>query len=50
MKKIAVLSDIHGNNAALEAVVDDLKRKHVDMVIKVIIYPDLYGPRKPLNI
>ena len=35
MKKIAVLSDIHGNIAALKAVVDDIQRKNVDQVINL---------------
>ena len=33
MQKIAFLSDIHGNILALEAVVDDLKRRGVDTVV-----------------
>jgi hypothetical protein len=35
MQKIAVLSDIHGNIAALERVVDDLRSRHVDGVINL---------------
>ena len=34
-KKIAVISDIHGNIVALEAVVADIKRKKVDQVINL---------------
>ncbi|MEN8222901.1 MAG: hypothetical protein ABFR36_06540 [Acidobacteriota bacterium] len=32
-EKLAILSDIHGNISALEAVVDDLKKKQVEEVI-----------------
>ena len=35
VKRIAVLSDIHGNIAALEAVVNDMKQKRVDQVINL---------------
>ena len=34
-KKIAVISDIHGNIVALEAVVADIKRKKIDQVINL---------------
>ena len=34
-KRIAVISDIHGNIVALEAVVADIKRKKVDQVINL---------------
>jgi predicted phosphodiesterase len=34
-KRIAVISDIHGNIVALEAVVADVKRKKVDQVINL---------------
>ena len=35
MKRIAVLSDIHGNFAALEKVVQDIKRRGVDQVVNL---------------
>ena len=35
MKRIAVLSDIHGNIAALEAVVNDIKRKNIDHIVNL---------------
>lgn len=35
MKKIAVLSDIHGNLAALEKVVDDFKQRQVNAVVNL---------------
>jgi putative phosphoesterase len=35
MQKIAILSDIHGNIAALEKVVDDIKTRQVDRVINL---------------
>lgn len=34
-KRIAVLSDIHGNLPALEAVVNDMKPKNIDLVINL---------------
>jgi len=33
--RIALLSDIHGNLLALEAVVDDLQRRQVDRVVNL---------------
>ena len=35
MKKIAVISDIHGNILALKAVVEDLNRRKIDKVINL---------------
>lgn len=35
MQKIAILSDIHGNIAALEKVVDDIKTRQVDRVVNL---------------
>jgi putative phosphoesterase len=35
MKKIAILSDIHGNILALEKVVEDLQQRQVDVVINL---------------
>jgi len=43
--KIAVLSDIHGNRWALEAVVEDLHRRRVDRVVN--LGDALYGPLDP---
>ena len=31
--RIAVVSDLHGNLAALEAVAEDLERERVDLVV-----------------
>ncbi|MCV2352694.1 metallophosphatase family protein [Paucibacter sp. B2R-40] len=45
--RIAVLSDIHGNLAALEAVVADLKRRGVDAVVN--LGDSLSGPLLPLE-
>ncbi|HPG38433.1 MAG TPA: metallophosphoesterase family protein [bacterium] len=45
MKKIAVLADIHGNVAALTAVLQDLQRRHVDTIIN--LGDVLYGPLAP---
>ncbi len=35
MKRLAVISDIHGNILALEAVVADIKRKNVDTIVNL---------------
>ena len=43
--KLAVLSDIHSNVFALEAVIDDAKRHSVDMIIN--LGDILYGPIAP---
>lgn len=40
MKKIAILSDIHGNMPALEAVIEDIKCRNID---EVICIGDLIG-------
>ena len=45
--RIAVLADIHGNLAALEAVVDDLTRRGVDAVVN--LGDSLSGPLLPLE-
>jgi predicted phosphodiesterase len=45
--RIAVLSDIHGNLAALEAVVGDLERRGVDAVVN--LGDSLSGPLLPLE-
>ncbi|WP_411970129.1 metallophosphoesterase family protein [Paucibacter sp. Y2R2-4] len=43
--RIAVLSDIHGNLAALEAVVADFRRRGVDAVVN--LGDSLSGPLLP---
>ncbi|TRZ90188.1 MAG: metallophosphoesterase [Rhodocyclaceae bacterium] len=45
--RIALLSDIHGNLAALEAVADDLRRRTVDAVVN--LGDSLSGPLLPLE-
>lgn len=44
-KKIAVISDIHGNSFALQAVLEDLDKQHVDAVLN--LGDSLYGPLNP---
>jgi putative phosphoesterase len=46
-KKIAVLSDIHGNNVALEAVLLDISRRNIDAVVN--LGDSLYGSLNPLK-
>ena len=45
MKTIAAISDIHGNILALEAVVRDIARRHVDTVVN--LGDHLSGPLWP---
>lgn len=45
--RIAVLSDIHGNWAALQAVLRDLLRRGVDRVVN--LGDALSGPLQPLQ-
>jgi len=45
--RIAILSDIHGHLAALEAVVADLRRRMADAV--VILGDKVSGPLLPLE-
>ena len=45
MNRIAVLSDIHGNRWALEAVLEDIERNPVDAVLN--LGDVLYGPLDP---
>ena len=33
MRKIAIISDIHGNLQALEAIIEDIKNKNIDEII-----------------
>ncbi|MCP4179694.1 MAG: metallophosphoesterase [bacterium] len=32
MKKIAIISDIHGNIPALESVLEDIKKRNIDSI------------------
>ena len=41
---IAVLSDIHGNNAALEAILEKIQRHHVD---RIVVAGDIIGGPEP---
>jgi len=43
--RIAALSDIHGNSRALEAVLDDIRRRGVDRIVNC--GDSLYGPLDP---
>ena len=45
--RIAILSDIHGNLAALEAVTEDLRHRAVDAVVN--LGDGLSGPLLPLE-
>ncbi len=45
MKKIAVLSDIHGNSWALQKVLDDATQKDIDTIFN--LGDSLYGPLDP---
>lgn len=45
MKRLAVLSDIHGNSWALEAVLADIEKQHVDGCVN--LGDSLYGPLDP---
>jgi putative phosphoesterase len=47
MKRVAILSDIHGNLPALQAVVDDLARQEIETVIT--LGDHLSGPLWPLE-
>ena len=44
-EKIAVISDIHGNFWALQSVLDDLKKRNVDVIFN--LGDSLYGPLDP---
>jgi putative phosphoesterase len=46
--RIAVISDIHGNLAALEAVLTDIRRRHVDATLALGDY--VSGPFDPLGV
>ena len=43
--KVAVISDIHGNRLALEAVLDDIRRQKVDAIFN--LGDLLSGPLEP---
>src|SRR5262249_37611525 len=45
MMKIATLSDIHGNLAALDAVLDDVRREGADLIVN--LGDILSGPLRP---
>lgn len=44
-KKIAVISDIHGNSCALQAVLKDLEKQQIETVLN--LGDSLYGPLNP---
>lgn len=44
-KKIAIISDIHGNSIALSEVLQDIKKKEIDTIIN--LGDSLYGPLDP---
>lgn len=44
-ERIGIISDIHGNQLALEAVVEDLEKNHVETVLN--LGDSLYGPLDP---
>ncbi|MEO2222692.1 metallophosphoesterase family protein [Priestia megaterium] len=46
-QKIAIISDIHGNSLALEAVLSDISRRGIDTVFN--LGDSLYGPLDPLG-
>jgi predicted phosphodiesterase len=45
--RLAILSDVHGNRWALEAVLRDLERRSVDDVVN--LGDSLYGPLDPVG-
>ncbi len=48
MSKIAVLADIHGNVLALDAVLEDIDKKEVDVVVN--LGDVFYGPLRPEDV
>lgn len=46
-KSIAVISDIHSNRLALEAVLQDISERQVDIVVN--LGDSLFGPVDPLG-
>ncbi|QWH38377.1 metallophosphoesterase family protein [Bacillus mycoides] len=47
-RKIAIISDIYGNSHALKAVLKDISRRKVEMIIN--LGDSVYGPLDPLGI
>ncbi|WP_371804181.1 metallophosphoesterase [Candidatus Lokiarchaeum ossiferum] len=45
--RYAILSDIHGNRWALEAVLEDLQKRHISQIIN--LGDSIYGPLDPLG-
>ena len=45
--KIAIISDVHGNSHALQAVLKDLEHRKVEMIIN--LGDSVYGPLDPLG-
>lgn len=46
-KKIAVLSDIHGNSWALEEVIKDIEKRGIKNIID--LGDSIYGPLDPMG-
>ncbi|MBJ8103632.1 MULTISPECIES: metallophosphoesterase family protein [Bacillus cereus group] len=46
-RKIAIISDIHGNSHALKSVLEDIERRKVEMIIN--LGDSVYGPLDPLG-
>lgn len=46
-QKIAIISDIHGNSFALEAVLKDISRRNVDLIFN--LGDSVYGPLDPIG-
>ncbi|MED0936159.1 metallophosphoesterase family protein [Bacillus mobilis] len=46
-RKIAIISDVHGNSHALKAVLKDIARRNVEMIIN--LGDSVYGPLDPLE-
>ena len=46
-RKIAIISDIYGNSHALKAVLKDISRRKVEMIIN--LGDSVYGPLDPLG-
>lgn len=46
-RKIAIISDVHGNSHALKSVLEDIARRKVEMIIN--LGDSVYGPLDPLG-
>ncbi|PQZ57024.1 metallophosphatase family protein [Bacillus sp. MYb209] len=46
-RKLAIISDIYGNSHALKAVLKDISRRKVEMIIN--LGDSVYGPLDPLG-